>query len=232
MTAPSDDLEFLLSRAADPDVSAEERARIAEAARRDAQAAKSVRGYERLGAILRAFRAIPKDLDVGNLAAGTSRRVAEAQGAPDAAPGDMKLDALLARSVRPLPPMDWHAFRSRVSDAVHAEEGPQIVRRGGHVRRWLLRAAVPLAAAAAVMLMVRTPRTSLVQVDVGYPAIERPVISVRFEQPGTRGVVSISFDRTASPAGIDEEQADAGVAIATGTRRIDAPEPLDVALLF
>ncbi len=121
--------------------------------------------------------------------------------------------ALLARRQADQPRVDWRGFHKRVMDAVEAE--PVAPPRRSQLARWL-RIGAPLAAAAAIALLVSRypagPETggpeaasSAGPVAAVAPSGDVGQVLVRFERPpldsaGQTGVVQVSFARSAQLA--------------------------------
>lgn len=232
MTRIDEQLEFLLSRIGDADLSADERAAIRRAVEGDAACARLADEYRRLGDTLRAYRPLPRRLDWAALSAGVVDRLVEAAEADASAVVDRTLDPaalgpdtadavafrsgddalageyaavqdMLREWARPLPPVDWEAFRSGVSRQIRREvltsPRPAARSRLNLFVNWV----APLAAAAAIVLAVAWPREPIGQVPgEGGRAASNIVVVV--DLPAESGNVQFSYDESF----VEEERAD------------------------
>lgn len=189
-------LEQLLSERAAGSLTAVELAELQRVLAADAGAARLARQYERLHALLAAWRPVPANPDWA--AIGDRLIAGVQQGRREAG-----LDQLLQQSLPALPAqMDWPAIRHRFSRAVHEQAGaaatspamPRAPRRFA-----TLKIAVPLALAAAVTLLVWRP--------FGGPVAPSAKITVALGAPDSAGRVRIQFDETAAPVTIRPETA-------------------------
>ena len=229
MRLDPEQLEALLSRRADGDLTAEESAALRRAVADDADAAAAERQYEQLHQLLTGWRCLPAGVDWQSFSGAVSGRIeedAEKQASaqldraidPAAAPHDaatspagprmnpaaqgyQATEELLHDWARPLPEVDWDAFSSRVSAAVRREAagGDRAVGRARHWRRAAGWLA-PVAAAACITLVVWSNRTSIPRgTESSGPA--GPRVFVALMLPQSAGNVSISFDESpAEPA--------------------------------
>ncbi|RIK67874.1 MAG: hypothetical protein DCC65_05220 [Planctomycetota bacterium] len=216
-------------------------------------AAALSRQYEKLARILTGFRALPETVDLNSFRQSVSRRVGDepayqaslaADSAIDpAAAGELimsgprmeplrrqfeKVDEWLHDSLRPMPAVNWDAFRSRVSGAVREEA--RTLRRGRWTR-WVVGAGIPLAAAAALFLILRQPGTESM-LPVGHPpGSAQSFVRVALDAPQSEGKVSISFDMSSS-ASVEQIDDGPGLVIASGGQPIPNGDAVDAALLY
>lgn len=223
MTRMDEQLEFLLSRIADADLSADERAEIRRAVERDPACARAADEFQHLGRLLRAFRPLPRNLNWSALGMAISGRVADSAEADASALVDRSIDrsaigpvtdltaalpagtetlageyaavqGLLRDWAQPLPPVDWQAFKSGVARQIRRE-----VLAGAptvHRRRTSLFVnwVAPIAAAAAIAMAVWWPR------DPGTKGLAKGRaehnIVVVVDTPRVSGSVQLSFDES------------------------------------
>lgn len=226
MMPDPEQLEALLSRQADGDLTAEESATLRRAVADDPEAAAMVRQYEQLQGLLTGWRCLPGGVDWQSFSGAVSGRIeedAERQASAQldraidpaavlhdattssagprmnpAAQGYQATEELLQDWARPLPDVDWDAFSSRVSAAVRREAAGSDRGVGG-ARHWRRAAGwlAPLAAAACIALLVWGNRASIPTGTVSSePA--GPQVFVALMVPHSAGSVSIAFDE--SPA--------------------------------
>lgn len=145
------------------------------------------------------------------------------------------VDDLLQSVAAPMPPVDWKAFSTQVSSAVRREA--KVVHRHRRLiqRRylnWVVRAAIPLAAAAVLAIALWPAKPTSTPVAKGPAAEPKPMIFVSLEQPrASSGKVSVTFDE-AKPQPAGNESPVPVTAIAIGPPRMEAVEiPIDPALL-
>jgi hypothetical protein len=225
MTRMDEQLEFLLSRIADADLSADERAEIRRAVEGDPACARVASEYEHLGRLLRVFRPLPRNLNWSALGTAIAGRVADSAEADASALVDRSIDrsaigpvtdpaaalpagteslageyaavqSLLRDWAKPLPPVDWNAFKSGVSRQIRREVStpePQTQRRRASLFvNWL----APLAAAAAIALAVWWPRepgkTKLAHSGI---RVEDNIVVV-VDTPTFAGSIQLSFDES------------------------------------
>jgi len=223
MKPDPEQLEALLSRQADGDLTAEELATLRRVVADDPEAAAAAKQYERLQGLLAGWRCLPADVNWQSFAEDVSGRITEdaeqqasAQldraidpaalphdaAAPPAGPrmnpaaqGFQATEELLQDWARPLPEVDWAAFSSRVSAAVRREAASD--RAIGDARHWrrVARWLAPLAAAACIALVVWANRDA---VPTGSRSTEQaaPRVLVALAVPRSAGSVSITFDES------------------------------------
>lgn len=250
-----EEIERLISERQDGALTAEQLAEVGKILATNPDAAALARQYENLGRVLPAIRKVPVGVNFSKLHTDLSRRVADeaeflASTAADAgidpsalAEGQLasgfrmepvrrqfeRVDELLQSGMRPVPEIDWPAFHARVSSMVGQEARQQ--RRGG-IQRWLVRAGVPLAAAAAIILAVRQPQVDLPSLPGPVPT-QPSVVSVALDAPRQSGQVTIAFDMSSPPsvpAVVSTEAA--GIVIASGTAQTMPADSTELALLF
>ncbi len=223
MTRLDEQLEFLLSRIADGDLTAEERDRLRAAVERDPLCARVAGEYERLGRMVHAFRPLPLNLNWAALASTIAGRVADSAEADASALVDRSIDrgaiapasdisaaspagpeageyaavqALLRDWARPLPPVDWQAFKAGISREVRREfvapAAPSRTSRTALFVNWL----APLAAAAVIALAIAWPRERAGDqtADVGRRADRNIVVVV--DSPAYSGSIQLSYDQS------------------------------------
>lgn len=202
-------LELLLSTSADHAMTSAQRTELAQALRDEPGAVETARQYARLNKLLTAWRTVPPEVDWEQLSRRTSDQIVS-EIAPDG------VDSLLRRAARPLPELNWEAMKNRISAAVHQEAAragqsdtvrPLVGRWG---LRWAWRAGLPLAAAAAVALLVWTPRSVETQLPKeGDRGSGRSVVQVALLSPEHTGSVSVTFEGT--PPGGKQPEAGNGI---------------------
>lgn len=231
-TNPSDILELISRGDAEPMTSAE-RDVIAQAIAADPGLARERAAYARLDALLARFAELPADVDWEALSGDITAEIrAEAAASEDG------VAPIVEQLSRPLPPVDWDAFRTRVSTAVR-EEAAQIDSQ--RTIKWpaLFSWAAPLAAAALIAIVVWGPIGGPHVQDGGTKAIvSEPVAMVEVEvaAPTTlgAGTVAISFDETPPEAApIESSGLPGGTVIVNGSwptaeSAIEAPMTIDV----
>ncbi len=193
MIDPAEQLEMLLSRRADGDLTPEQEAQVRRALATSAGARQDAEQYQRLSEILGGYRRLPR-LDWRGLAQEVGRRVQGADAKSASAEDESPLDAVLAAWAGPLPEVDWAALKVRVSMAVRraaeADSRALKARSWRPTRAWL----GPLAMAAAVALAVLWPRKIE---ESGRPIhADGPTYLVSLEVPAAGRPISIRFDRT------------------------------------
>lgn len=218
------EMEQLLSRITDADLAPTEQTSLRRAVETDATAAMIARQYKALGHLLSSWRPLPSDVQWDSFSQQVSERVAAADAAeiiPDSA-----IDHLVrAAASQPMPVVDWSAFKSRVSNAVHQEALRETATRTTTKDRrslWLRLGAwaTPLAAAAAIALVVflqREPALRVIKPSALKPA--QAFVQVALYVPKPDGSISVTFDRTAPEAAVD--QLEPGTAIAIGPARTE-----------
>ncbi len=253
MTPNPEQLEKLITERQDGHLTAAELAEVERAVAADIAAAKLARHYEKIARLLTGFRTLPAGVDLDDFRRTVSRQVSDEAGystamepasAPDlAATGGSQFaetDELVGQSFRSLPPVDWSAFRERVSAAVKAEAAVHARGRetavAGSARpvrrlRWLARAAVPLAAAAVLLIAIRQGGIDLPSTEQE-PALMPTVVSIALDRPRPTGQVLITFDRSAAPAPNDTGNDRGGIIIATAGAVAPPTEAIEMALLF
>lgn len=191
MTDRREQLEMLLSRLADEDLTAEERGIVQNAAGQDEVVAAEIRRYERLDAILSSWRRPPSDLDWSEFHRDVSKAVMTEQ--------HHELDAAVREAVGPLPAVDWSAFKSRVSSAIRAEAEVSEIHASTTYRmpaaiRWF----VPIGIAAGVAFAFF--RTGGGTLPIQPNQTDRPpIVLVSLDFPESSGKISIDFDESPAP---------------------------------
>lgn len=253
MPGVPEQLEKLITERHDGGLSPAELAELHRVLAMNADAAALSSEYERLNLLLSRFRVLPDSVDFRTLQDSVTRRVADeaafqasiaadsvvdpaAEGAEPVMAGPRidplrrqfeQVDEWLQGSVRPMPEVDWNAFRSRVSGAVREEAA---VMRRGRIIRWALRAGVPLAAAAALFLAFRQPAIEPNARPSVAPSA-RSIVSVALDSPRNDGTVTIAYDMSSSPAE-DVREEGPGLVIASGASTSAVSDSMDVALLY
>lgn len=195
-TNPSDILELISRGDADPLTSAE-RAVVDRAIAADPGLARQRTAYARLDALLARFAELPDDVDWESLSGDITAEI-RAEATDDVAVASAPIVEQLSRS---LPPVDWDAFRTRVSNAVRDEAAQQSSER---TIKWpaVFSWVAPLAAAAMIALVVwgpfGVPRQN-VGPNPGGVGEPIAVVEVEVARPASTGTVAVSFDET-SPA--------------------------------
>lgn len=214
MTDPREQLECLIARATDGDLTADERDVLSRAVAKDSHLAEDLHRYERLNAALSTWRSIPDNVDWVRFQRTVSDRVSD-----DAMAA---LDDTLRSAVGPMPSVDWSAFRSRVSSAVRAEAV-----RTGHASphrihfsrqaRWL----VPIAAAAAIAIAVF--RGGFVPQGFVPTAVDRKpsVLVVSLDVPESTGRIAVMFDESPAPETVEDIEPSSAFVSTGGTIVID-----------
>ncbi len=226
MNDPAEQLEMLLSRRADGDLTPEEEARVRRAIEAAADAERDAGRYERLGEMLANYRRLPR-LDWGDLAREVGERVRAANAAAE---GEAPLDAALASWAGPLPDVDWAALKVRVSMAVR--RAAEADARAARARSWRPTRAWlgPIAVAAAVVLAVFWPRKiEEPEFPIGK---EGAMYLVELDVPAPGQPISISFDRTSPPSVGDSDPQASVSAIAFGPSEPAGDEYWEEAYLY
>lgn len=250
-----EEIERLISERQDGALTAEQLDEVRRFLSTNPDAAALARQYDNLDRILPTIRKVPVGVNFPQLHADLSRRILDeaeylASTAADAgidpsalAEGHVasgprmdplrrkyeRVDGFLQSEMRPVPEIDWAAFHSRVSGLVREESRQQ--RRGG-IGRWLVRAGVPLAAAAAIFLAVSQPHVESPSVPGSRPA-QPSVVSVALDAPRQSGKVTIAFDTSAPPTMPEVVSTEAaGIVIASGTAQAMPADSTELALLF
>jgi hypothetical protein len=192
MTDPREQLEMLVSRSADGDLTAEEQGIVRAVVEKDAAVAAEVRRFEKLDAKLMSWRRLPAQVDWASFHSNVSQSLKAEQ--------HSEVDALVREAAGPMPAVDWNAFKSRVSTAVRAEAARGDVHDTAKYRmpgavRWL----VPIGLAAAVAIAFF--RTGNGPLPVQPKMDDRPsIVLVSLEAPESVGKISIEFDESPAPA--------------------------------
>ena len=252
---PTEQLERLLSERRDGNLTAEVLVEVDRAIATDPDAAAAARQYARLDKLLACWRRPPADVDWPTLARQTAERVSAA--------ADQGVDQLLEHWAGPVPEVDWDALKSRISKAVHAEaaragrRAAPAMQRWRRAANWAARVAVPLAAAAAIAILVWRPMTPTTRTGLGAGVTVGPIVLVSLEGPGLAGSVSVAFEGRPANGAVSANkpewvpeggiqfiaptmteqlaEADGGVAIAVGLASMehsDAEEATDEAWLY
>jgi len=222
MNGEPDELELLLSRIGDGDLTIEERRRIDGLVARDAIAARTAQQYARLGGLLRTWRVLSADIDWAALTDQISGRLGE----PVEMPKD-RLDELVRASTDVPAGVNWDGLKARISSAVQHEAILGRERGPRRAMRWIAAVGATTAIAAALLLAVRSA------VFESSPSGQRRAsIVVTLEVPSAEaGRVRVSFDQTPASAAAATEAS--GLLLANnGSAVRAAAEPVDDALLF
>ncbi|MCG8409319.1 MAG: zf-HC2 domain-containing protein [Phycisphaerales bacterium] len=225
MTDKSEQLEELLSRRLDGDLTAEEQARVDRAMAEDPSKKAMADRYDRLNMLLQAYRRLPEDVDWSRFFRRVTRQIDENRTARTPAEVDQALDHSLENWARPMPDVDWDAFKARVSAAVRQEAastGAASVRWPASVR-WF----APLAAAAAIALVVWWNPWS----QTNIPNSATTIVVVSLDMPREAGPISISFDES-SGLGKVEDPPLGSSAIAIGPRKYETADAFDEAYFY
>ena len=213
----TEQVERLLSERPDGALTAEESAEVRRAIAGDSRAAAAARQYERLHRLLADWRALPADVDWEAFRLAASARVAgEAVGARrDSRTSDGRLaatqrgaanvagdavDRLVRRAAGDVPAVDWVALKSRISAAVQREalqtrhEGQVVPARWRRAMTWTGRVGLPLAAAAAIALLVWLPQTGGDRSRGRADGLKSPIVVVSLEAPQSEGQVTVTFE--------------------------------------
>jgi hypothetical protein len=244
----SDQLERLLSEAPDGELTPGERAEVRRALAADPAAEATARAYEHLNDLLAGWRALPDAFDweefarqaadhVSRAAAGQGSEASGRPEALEARPGIEAVDRLVDDWAVPVPEVDWDALKSRISAAVREEVARAEQERVGaplrwrRAARWGARVGAPLAAAAAIAILVWWPRTELPIVPVGGDSAG-PCVVVSLEMPESVGRISVTFEE--GPAAVVEGSAPPamGVAIAVSSPTAELQDTADEALFY
>jgi hypothetical protein len=249
MTEEREHLERLISERPDGALTPEETEQVRRAVAEDAEIASAARQYEKLQAVLSEWRTLPLDVDWRAYAERVSSAVvdaaeqqasAAANGAidPSAAadvppPTGPRLDTMrqdyravdeLVRDHAAPPDVDWDRFKARVSAAVRKEAATDsrssVPRRS--IAGWVARIGAPLAAAAALAVLIWWPREGEFRPPTGIVSAA-PIIQVAVQMPRSTGFVSISVDERPGMEDAPAQTASGGFAFASG---IQSPEPL------
>ncbi|MFQ5429463.1 MAG: hypothetical protein ACE5E1_04050 [Phycisphaerae bacterium] len=254
MNEKTDHLEQLLSRLPDGDLTPAEHATVRRALADDPGLAAVAKQYERLHLRLRAYRPLPGDVDwrafstrvadgvedewaeqassdldraIDPAVAGATAPVASGPRLNPVAESYRGVEDALQDWARPLPQVDWAAFHARVSDAVRAEAASA---RAGQPVRGLRRWVTPVAAAAAVALVVWGLRLARPP-TAGPGGSTETVILVALDLPTSGGQITFSFDETPAAGARAVEPPAGGAGIAVGPRH-DELEDIDDAAYF
>lgn len=192
MTDPREQLESLLSRQGDGDLTTAERAEIRRAVERDPSVAAELKRYEKLGALLASWRPVPANVDWASFRQGVSESIESNELA--------SVDAAVKGALGPMPAVDWNAFRTRVSSAVRAEARGAAARGHGSsdlsgMAKWL----VPFAAAAAIAIAFFRSGGGPLPVTPPNSGDQPTIVLVSLDIPEANGRVSIAFDETPAP---------------------------------
>lgn len=224
-----EELEHLISRAGDGDLSREERAAMNSALARDPALAKAARDYQRLSDLLRHWRVLPAGMDWDAISARTSASLSE----QNVAAQSSEVDHLVRAAMPAMPPVNWDRLKARISAAVHQEAALAEARTshtGRRTLRWFAAVAGPIAVAAALFLTIRGPQSEQAPV---IPIARKPSsILVALDVPASAGRVSVSFDQTPFDTVATSDELAPGFAIADGPSASRTPELPDDALLF
>lgn len=199
-TNPSDIFELISRGDADP-LTPDERVIIDRAIAADPGLARQRAAYARLDALLARFAMLPDDVDWESLSGDITAEIRAEAAADDASHDD---DALIETLSRPLPPVDWNAFHTRVAMAVR-DEAAQLDRE--RTIKWpaVFSWVAPLAAAALIAIVVWRPfgittdngGSSVTPIHVNEPVA---LVEVELAAPTSTGTVAISFDETPAEA--------------------------------
>jgi len=242
MTERSDQLEALLSRRGDADLTVDEQAQLRRILADNPAAAADASAYERLNGILAGHRRLPDSVDFRTFTNDLTAQVAEQAAIDASAELDRAIDPnaedggasthrettgprfnktvralgavddLVLEAVGPVPDVDWGAFKTRVSTAIRKEAAAGALSPTEH--RWprVLGWFAPLAAAAAVAAIVWYPRGTVT------PGVVDDVRTLTFafavDMPDQQGRVAVSFEESNDEAAHQTETAPGGSAIA------------------
>ena len=198
----NEQLERQISERRSGELTAAQLAEIERAIAADPVVAAAARQYERLDRLLGCWRKLPDHVDWEAFARQTAARVS-------AEAADEGVDGLLERWAGPMPEVNWGALKSRISGAVAEEAAGAHRQAATAASRWRraanwARVAVPLAAAAAIALLVWWPGSA--SVPRGPGAAGRPIILVSLDAPGESGKVTVTFEGGEAPAGAAEPE--------------------------
>jgi hypothetical protein len=247
-------LERLIAERLDGILTADEQARLDCALAADPAAAAMARQYERLRLVLSGWRTLQRDIDWESLAASIARRVAEDVGRKQ----DAAVDDLVRGSVPPMPEVDWDRFKTRVSSAVRREaaskagDSAQVEKVDAGVRvsrrrwrrtaTWMATVGAPLAAAAAIAVVIWWPGASS-QLSSPHAVPVAPMVVVALDMPTATGRVAISFDQAppggyvepsapAADGGVDQPAGGGGMAIAVDSSGSEFSDSVDEAIFY
>ncbi len=259
MTQRTDQLEELLSRNGDGDLTVDEQAQLHRLMADDPAAAADGRAYERLNGALKGFRRLPEGLDFRAFAGEVKARVAEQAAIdasaeldraidPDAEGGDPSasreasgprfnkavqaleaVDDLVLEAVGPVPDVDWDAFKTRVSTAVRKEAAAQTPSRTAH--RWPRAVGwfAPMAAAAAVAMLVWWPSGPATPDTDGGSSL---TVAFAVDMPDQGGRVEVSFDESGGAPAVQPAAAPGGSAIAIAPPQAAIADRVDDAYFY
>jgi hypothetical protein len=169
MTQTRDDIEMLLAASREGELTAAQRAEVDRLISQDAEARRMAAAYARLAALLKSWRPLPMGIDWRVEAGEVAKHVRAGAAKKDATAGLDGLERLVPHWSGAVPPVDYRAFRARVSAAVR-HEAAGAAGRGvtaetiGRIRTrrralaWIGRVGAPLAVAAAIAMAVWLPR--------------------------------------------------------------------------
>lgn len=230
-------LDALLSRWGDGDLTPDELSRVEQHVAASAEAGKARLEYDRLAELLRNWRTPPAALDWQTFQRSVTDAIAEDLAERGSSVVDRSLDAaalgedsdssnpyvrevarqmsrtdaLVQRHQPAMPEVDWTAFRSRVSAAVEQEARQSGMHVAGRSRvGGVLRWFVPLAAAAVIAIAVF--RTGPLPGTKEVQPAQAPMILVALDLPVAAGRIQFSFDE--APAPEDDSYELPGTAIA------------------
>lgn len=209
------DIERRISERRDGELSAEERAEIERAIEADSANARAAAAYERLNALLKDWRVLPATVDWETSA---RRMVDRIRADGNSEEGQFaSTDRLVRDWAGAMPAVDWPALSARISHAVREEAG-----RGGQTGRtklsWIVKASLPLAAAAMIALAATWWRTAGPGSPMDGGSGGASVVMVALDTPVAVGRISISFDRTPVGAPDQPNEESGGRAIAYGPK--------------
>lgn len=260
MTPQPEQLEALLSRSGDGDLTIEEQTRLRRLLADDPAAEATARIYARLNAILAGHRRLPQGVDFRAFSHDVAARIAEqtaldASAAldqaidPEADGGDAStsraarglrfnkvaqtleaVDDLVLEAVGAVPDVDFDAFKARVSSAVRKEAAVHAKVPSG--QRWprVLGWLAPLAAAAALVALV-SYRGSVVTPNGG-GGTQPLTLAFAVDMPSQAGRVAVAFDESADIEAPMTEVEQSGSAIAIAPPLVAVADTADDAYLY
>ncbi len=232
MSIDREQFERLLTERADGVLTPEQLAELDRAMAGSSEFADLARGYERLQAVLRRWRALPSDINWQGLSARISRSVGDEVGLS----ASKTVDDLVQDAFGPMPEVDWPRLKARISAAVRNEAASQrnvatqMTRRSwSRTVKWMATVGAPLAAAAVIVLAIWSP-WSAIPTAPPPPTPSQSMVVVSFETPEPTGQVKITFEEKPYKGPVEDETN--GAAIANGPSQVGTRERVDEVVLY
>jgi hypothetical protein len=236
MNEKREQLEYLLSQRLDGPLFDADARTLEQALADDASLAAEAASMARLDAMLKAWRPVPAvDWRRYQARVGEALRASEVSEPIESSEDDAAFDTVLRDGVSSMPDVDWSAFNSRVSATVRREAERDALLEPAvpatSPMRWVFRAAVPLAAAAAIALAIWLPRDGLTTTEPDTTARE-PIVLVSLEIPPTGGTVRIAFAETPVEEMVDPRTTPRGIALGGAAAQAARPVAVDEAWFY